>query len=485
MYKELYKKRVIVKRFVADDDSSIKAKLKWSNTDYKLNTGTTSAPKIINGNGNLVPRPNHGEVPRHMPEPSFVADPNHRRKTLAGVLYKFRDLGKLSPEEQRSNYDRLCKNRKKQGKEPPPPFKQKKWNLTLTGMDVRRLSKNFAFMARKLQYLDTDAAIVSAGKAVLEHHFDNHEHCGDWCKRKKDLEEQRQEAAAAAAAEATEGDKKKKKDRQFYRDKIKDKALYEKLAMLLARFLTLEALKEVAHQMDTCANESFNNTIAWLAPKNKVYSGTCSLNNRICIAIGISTLGMLHYFDTLIRKKLGIHINDDVRHFLSVKSNSRQKRLDKTKTKEYKRKRKTSEFEKIKRETVEATAARAKREGAVYQPGIGMTGGYDESDLVEIDDNDSGAKKPAAMTRKKTKTSPSQQVCTACNEPGHMRPWNKKCKLYAEYSQRKTQKAAPRAHDSTESVDMAEELAHLETLPIEDNDSGDSIEYFSACSEYS
>ena len=168
MYKELYDKRVIVRRFVADDDSSIKAKLKWSNPNYKLNTGTTNAPKIINGNGNLVPRPNHGEVPRHMPEPSFVADPNHRRKTLAGVLYKFRDRGKLSPEEQRSNYDRLCKNRKKQGKEPPPPFKEKKWNLTLTGMDVRRLSKNFAFMARKLQYLNTDEEILSAGEAVLE-----------------------------------------------------------------------------------------------------------------------------------------------------------------------------------------------------------------------------------------------------------------------------------------------------------------------------
>ena len=44
-------------------------------------------------------------------------------------------------------------------------------------------------MARTLQHKTTDEEIVDAGKAVLEHHFDDHECCGPWCCR-KDLTDQ-------------------------------------------------------------------------------------------------------------------------------------------------------------------------------------------------------------------------------------------------------------------------------------------------------
>jgi len=71
---------------VCDDDSSIKAKLKWSDEDHMANNTTTEVPKIINSNGNLVDRPNHGGVPACMPEPFFKADPNHRRKILTNEL---------------------------------------------------------------------------------------------------------------------------------------------------------------------------------------------------------------------------------------------------------------------------------------------------------------------------------------------------------------------------------------------------------------
>ena len=60
----------------------------------------------------------------------------------------------------------------------------------MSKMDCRRLSKNFAFMARKLQHLDNDNDILDTGKAVLEHHFDNHQHCGAWCRRKQYLADQ-------------------------------------------------------------------------------------------------------------------------------------------------------------------------------------------------------------------------------------------------------------------------------------------------------
>jgi len=76
MYKWLYNQRVILEWMVCDDDSSIKAKLKWSNEDYMTNNNATEVPKIINSNGNLVDRPTYGVVPACMPEPLFKADPN-------------------------------------------------------------------------------------------------------------------------------------------------------------------------------------------------------------------------------------------------------------------------------------------------------------------------------------------------------------------------------------------------------------------------
>ena len=185
---------------------------------------------------------------------------------------------------------------KKKGTKKPDKPKLFEWNLTMTKMDCRQLSKNFAFMARTLCFKKSDEEMLDAGKAVLEHHFDNHEHCGNWCCHKHNMDD----------------------NTKFYHDKVKDAALYAKLQSIIARFVTLEALKEVGHTMDTCANESFNNMISWLAPKNKVYARTNSLKNQICIAIGIFSLGTKAYYEGLFHN-LGITITPDVLHYLTVK----------------------------------------------------------------------------------------------------------------------------------------------------------------------
>lgn len=468
MYVWLFEQCVIVERFVADDDSSIKAKMKWSNADHKLNHNTTSAPRIVNSKGNVVTRPDYGALPRHMPEPGFVADPNHRRKTLASALYALAALGKTSPDEQQKQHEKRLEAQKKaaenNNKKPTKKVDTNKtwtprpWNCTMTKMDCRRLSKNFAFMARTLQYKATDAEIVDAGKAVVEHHFDNHQHCGDWCRRKLQLNNATGNNTAA----------------KFYRDKVKDSELYERLLSIMGRFLTLEALKEVAHNMDTCANESFNNTIAWLAPKNKVYCGTNSLANRISIALGISTLGTLVYFEGLLQK-MGINVSDDVHHFLKVKATNRQKRLDKTKTRDYKNKRKADEFEKIKKESSEATTARAKRDG-VYEPGIGMAGGY-----VEDDD----AKPPAAVTN--TTNDVSKRACRSCGGLDHQRATSKRCRLYVARKKKKKNNIETGAPANEEAKLMEEELDQLDSLPFVNSDGDDdaSDAFFSATSEFS
>jgi len=72
------KHQTIFGTIVTDDDSSVKAKLKWSNQDHMKNNNTTEMPMITNRVGKLVPRPDKGGIPSHMPEPGFLADPNHR-----------------------------------------------------------------------------------------------------------------------------------------------------------------------------------------------------------------------------------------------------------------------------------------------------------------------------------------------------------------------------------------------------------------------
>ena len=66
-------KRVTVETVITDDDSSIKAKVRWSNVDWMLNNDTADPPQVWNSRtGKLAMRPDNGELPAHIPEPSFA-----------------------------------------------------------------------------------------------------------------------------------------------------------------------------------------------------------------------------------------------------------------------------------------------------------------------------------------------------------------------------------------------------------------------------
>jgi len=221
--------------------------------------------------------------------------------------------------------------------------------------------------------------------------------------------------------------------------------------------------------LDTCANESFNNTMAWVAPKNKVYAGSNSLKNRMSIAIGIKTLGIYEYFRGLY-EKLGITLTPDILHYLKVKSKVRHKRIAKTKTTEYKKKRKADEYRRLKEDTQDAKRARAKREGSVYKPGIGMTGGYD---LEEE------SKKESTLDLTKT--------CSKCKQPGHLRPTNKLCRYYVSRKKKPNEVQLQQQDKKDEPVDeeaaMAQEWNEMDDLPLQDASSTDTA-FFSAAASF-
>jgi hypothetical protein len=86
------KYKVSIRKLCCDDDSSIRADCQWSNANYLINNKTDvllMVPKMVGINkGKLQVRPDKGKLPGHVPEPHFVADPNHRRKGLTGELIK-------------------------------------------------------------------------------------------------------------------------------------------------------------------------------------------------------------------------------------------------------------------------------------------------------------------------------------------------------------------------------------------------------------
>jgi hypothetical protein len=225
----------MVRYLCSDDDSSIRADCQWSNANFMKNNNTTELPMIPKSKGinkgKLQLRPDNGKLPADVPEPKFVADPNHRRKGLTGELIKL-------------------------------DMSRKDLKLTMTRMDSTRIGKNFGYMARTLKN-KSEEDYESAAAAVLEHHFDCHTHCGDWCRRQHETEEQ------------------KKMSKKYYRCKKRDAKLYVLLQDTIQRFVEKDRLIEMAHSLDTNMNEAFNQICTWYAPKNKVFAGSYSLHNRI------------------------------------------------------------------------------------------------------------------------------------------------------------------------------------------------------------
>jgi hypothetical protein len=115
-------------------------------------------------------------------------------------------------------------------------------------------------MIRGLKRLPEDK-YIDAAKAVVEHHYDNHEYCGAWCPRKRLTEHERN------------------LNDRYYRHKTRDVKQYVVMNTIAERLISLPRLKELCHVMDTQANESMNITISsWLALKNKCFGGSQSLH---------------------------------------------------------------------------------------------------------------------------------------------------------------------------------------------------------------
>jgi hypothetical protein len=146
----LDEQHILFGTIVADDDSSMRAQMKWLNTDWMLNNNTSEPPRVQTKGGSLKVRPDRGQLRLEYPKPSWLNNPSHRGKTLSGEL---RTLEKQ-------------------------PLAISKG---VNKVDCIKIQRNFAYMIKQLKDVP-EGEWVTRGLAVLEHHFENHEHCGSWCR---------------------------------------------------------------------------------------------------------------------------------------------------------------------------------------------------------------------------------------------------------------------------------------------------------------
>ena len=111
--------------------------------------------------------------------------------------------------------------------------------------------------------------------------FNSHANCSaEWCFKTRAPEE---------------GKTYNERDDEF-RCKQKDNQLYNLLKKTLLPFQIDKVLKDSLHMFDTQKNESMNNVIAYVAPKNKMMMHSMSLKNRISCVVGISIFGFKTYW---------------------------------------------------------------------------------------------------------------------------------------------------------------------------------------------
>jgi hypothetical protein len=383
---------VFIETFVMDDDSSTKSILRhsWSELIHRGVLDKLDWPKTPSNRK----KDDHGRLPFLHPILDFLADQNHRVQTYASYFFK---LSKLSRKITQ------C-----------------------TANDAERMKRNFAYflhMYRKHPFHE----FQKAGQAVLEHHFNNHELCGDWCPANK-----------------WQGEDKDKMLK--YRCKKINAKLYEQMKQIHDIYTEPDNLRDIWHEVHSNKCESLNGFITKFLPKHKHYCRTIVNRGRSYLAIVIDSVGYQKYY-RILWKMLCLEPSTTVIEH--------HRRLDQIRltmkvyhaSPEAKKKRKHIMNNKL-REAAEKLI-KDKKEGknygtnlagpqvdvaAIAAPGvvIKVEPGVDVADVVikvepgVNDNNNKQKKKKAKQSDKARKPTPT---CKFCHIVGHERKTNKNCML--------------------------------------------------------
>jgi hypothetical protein len=250
MVKRLFENELVqsfVTETVIDDDASTRALL--TRCLRKLAEFVVGFEWPVDSNGKKVPKSKDvGRLPVDHPVIKFLADLMHQIRCFGRYVF-----GLANAPQSTS---------------------------TCSMVDTYRLKRNFGYCL--LSYHTSEFDIFQEkSKAVLEHHFNNHTHCDDWCAMKK-----------VDATQAVRGNLK-------YRCKKEHPKLYKDLCQIVEHFTETEKLRECHHGYSSQKNESLNRLISQFVPKDRTYCQSMSLTSRICLAVGIDSGGHKKYYQCI------------------------------------------------------------------------------------------------------------------------------------------------------------------------------------------
>ena len=344
---------VYVGEYVSDDDSSSHAVLTHSTADL-IEGGKISEdewPRYLNG----AKKPDNGQLPINHPEICFLADKGHR---VRGYANKYFALAGAKKSE----------------------------NLGVTKIDAERMKRRTSWTLR-IHMDGTFEELRVHLTAVLEHHFDNHVHCGDWCK-----------------AKGKKGKEKKENSLRF-RCKKKNAAMYKHFKSLHAAFMEEEKLKQLYHSWDTNGCEGFNKLIPKFLPKDRTFCKTIENKVRIHLACCLLSIGYEEtYWRVFALTVMSVGGLNNL--YLQAEDKQHRWRRNHRKKKHYKINRLKKIYARLKEGTEKQVADAAKN--LTYESG--MMG--------------PGVSKEAATNNREKKTS---ECCPNCGLSSHRRITSKFC----------------------------------------------------------
>lgn len=271
-----------------------------------------------------------------------------------------------------------------------------------TTHDAERLKRNLSYAIRGNCDKTIDD-LTTAVKSVLEHHFNNHEFCGDWCQCKGKTEEELKDLKLK------------------YRDKSIHAKFYAQLQPIFQK--CLDKIADVHHTYNSNINEGFNKLICKFVPKDRNFNGTKEYETRINIAVCIDSVGYLETYVDLFNEldmKLCYNL---VQKLHSMDTRKKYKRKYQQKI-ELKRKRIQTFHDKLRKGELQLRTARKKEE--MYFSGMNYHGTAEaEIDTLQVS-NSTGEKK---SKKNKQNGKKNDTPCKSCGLYNHRRKSSLKCLL--------------------------------------------------------
>jgi hypothetical protein len=262
---------------ISDDDSSMRAWMK----EEGVNTGTSK-----------------GRMPKELAVDMFLADPSHRTKVFAKGLYLL--AGKKASEKPGHGGDKVSKMNKEVA------AKLKQYHAYVLGQHKDKTP------------LELQTALLN----IVDHAFNEHGNCGEWCPAKQ--------AQAKGETHAPGG---------FIRKEyLHGEALRAAILEHVKKFASLPTCTESTHPYHSQGNEAFNQRASSKAPKNVCYGRTGSYTRRICLSVAEHNVGVSNNYSVL--EALDINPGVNMRRLLENFQQKVNRKVFQAKSREMKQRRK-------------------------------------------------------------------------------------------------------------------------------------------------